>query len=243
MTNTNQKMIKVGGVEVLVIKKSIKNLHLNVLPPSGAVRVSAPLSVGDDMIRTFLSTKINWIKKKQNNFRNQERQTIREYVSGEDYYLFGKRYILEVAYNGSKQNKVTIKGKDKLLLSIKEGGDLKTKEKILNEWYREKLKLFLDQNIKKWEEKIGVNVKEWRVKKMKTRWGSCNCNAKRIWLNLELVKKPVSCIEYVIAHEMIHLIERKHNDNFISLLERHIPNWRSEKEKLNNFILSHEKWT
>ncbi len=242
MMNTNQKMIKIGGVEVLVIKKNIKNIHLNVLPPDGIVRVSTPLNVGDDVIRTFLSTKISWIKKKQNNFKKQERQTIREYVSGEDHYLFGKRYILEVIYNDKKKNCVSIKGRNKILLSIKNKSDLKTKETILNDWYREQLKLFLNENTKKWEEKIGVGVKEWKIKRMKTRWGSCNRSTKKIWLNLELVKKPVSCIEYVLVHELIHLIEKKHNDNFIFLLDKHIPNWRSEKEKINEFILSHEKW-
>ena len=233
--------MQVGGVEVLVKRKNIKNLHLNVLPPSGSVRVSAPLNIKDDVIQTFLSSRINWIRKKQNELKTQERESFREHVSGEDHYFFGRRYILEVVYSSGKAG-VEIKNKKKITLSVKPDSDIQKRKKVLDDWYRENLKEFIKNNREKWEEKVGVTANEIRIKKMRTRWGSCNHRAKRIWLNLELAKKPISCIEYVLVHEIIHLVEKKHNNDFVFLLEKYFPKWKSEKENLNKFILSCENW-
>lgn len=241
MKNFNQKLMQVGGIEVLVIKKNIKNLHLNVLPPNGNVRVSAPVATKDGVIQTFLSSKINWIRKKQTEFKEQERESPREYVSGEDHYLFGRRYILEVVYDFKKAG-VEIKNNKKIIFTVKPNCSIKNKEKILERWYRERLKEFIENNRVKREEKIGITANEIRIKKMKTRWGSCNHKAKRVWLNLELAKKPANCIDYVLVHELIHLTEQKHNNNFVVLLEKYFSNWKNEKQKLNKFILSYEKW-
>jgi predicted metal-dependent hydrolase len=239
--NTNQCTMTIRGIEVLVLRKKIKNLHLNVLPPNGAVRVSAPLNMNDDAIHTFLATRLSWIKKQQAKFKGQERQTLRKYVSGESHYFLGKRYRLEVKYVDSK-TKVEIVNKKRMVLSIRPGSDIKKREQVLQNWYRKKLREILTPMIKKWQKKIGVEVNSWGIRQMKTKWGSCNEKTKRIWLNLELVKKPESCIEYIAVHELVHLLERTHNDRFVKLMDKHFPKWRSEKEELNRLILTHEEW-
>jgi len=239
--NTNRSLMKIWDVEVLVLRKKIKNLHLNVLPPNGAVRVSAPLGMSDDAIHTFLATRLPWIKKQQVKFKGQERQTPRKYVGGESHYFLGKRYRLEVVYIEDKP-KVEIKNKKKLVLSVRLGSDTKKREQVLQNWYRNELRQVLDPLIKKWQEKSGIRVDFWGIKRMKTRWGSCNEKTKRMWLNLELIKKPESCIEYVVVHELIHILERKHSDKFVRLMGKYFPKWRDERDELNRLILAHEEW-
>jgi len=239
--STNQSLLQVGGIEAVVLYKPVKNLHLNVLPPVGKVRVTAPQNMNDDAIRTFLATRISWIKKMQAKFKGQERQTPREYVSGETYYYFGKKYRLEVAEFENTPS-VEIKGKTKILLNIRPKTSVLKREKIMQKWYRDELRKFLEKAINKWEEKIGVKVSSWGIRRMKTRWGTCNHKKKNIWLNLELAKKPESCIEYVVLHELLHLIEEKHSERFIVFLNKYMPKWKSEKEELNSLILSHEEW-
>lgn len=239
--NTNQSMLQVGGIEAVVLYKPVKNLHLNVLPPVGKVRVTAPQNMNDDAIRTFLATRISWIKKQQAKFKQQERQTPREYVSGETHYFFGKKYRLEVVHAETKES-VQIKGKNKIILTVKPKSNVLKRERLMQDWYRDELRTFLNQAVEQWEKKIGVKTKQWGIRRMKTRWGTCNHKAKRIWFNLELVKKPVSCIEYVITHELIHLIEEKHGDKFVALMNKYKPKWQDEKEELNRLILSHEEW-
>jgi len=237
----NQSLLKVGGIEAVVLYKPVKNLHLNVLPPAGKVRVTAPQNMNDEAIRTFLATRISWIKKMQAKFKGQERQTPREYVSGETHYYFGKQYRLEVTENDGVPC-ISFKGKSKIVLSIKTKTSTLKREEIMQEWYRQELRNFLEEAIAKWEARIGVKVSSWGIRRMKTRWGTCNHKKKSIWLNLELAKKPVSCIEYVVVHELLHLIEKKHSDKFIALIKKYLPKWKSEKEELNRMILSHEKW-
>jgi predicted metal-dependent hydrolase len=239
--STNQSLFKVGGIGVVVLHKNVKNLHLNVLPPVGKVRVSAPLGMGDDAIRTFLATRISWIKKQQVKFRGQERQTPREYTSGESHYYLGNRYRLEVVYTNEKLS-VAIKNKKKLVLSVRPKSNLLKRERVVQDWYREELKNTLKPLIDKWQKKIGVNTNYWGIRRMKTRWGTCDEKTKRLWFNLELIKKPESCIQYVVVHELIHLIERKHNDKFVGLIGKYLPKWRSEKDELNQLILSYTKW-
>jgi predicted metal-dependent hydrolase len=236
----NKCIMKIRGIEVLVLRKKIKNLHLNVLPPDGTVRVSAPLNMNDDAIHTFLATRLSWIKKQQAKFKGQERQSIREYVSGESHYFLGKRYRLEVQY-GDKL-KVEIKNKKKIVLKVKPGSDAAKREKVINEWYRKELRKILIPMLKKWQEKIGVEASFWGIRQMKTRWGTCNEKTKRIWFNLELIKKPESCIEYIVVHELVHLLERTHNDRFVQLLDKYLPKWRSTKDDLNRLILAYEEW-
>ena len=239
--STNQSLFKVGGIEVIVLHKNVKNLHLNVLPPIGKVRVSAPTNMSDDAIRTFLATRISWIKKKQARFKGQERQTPRKYVSGESHYYLGKRYRLEVVSVNIRPD-VAIEGKKKLVLSVKPKSKLLKREQVMQDWYRGELKNILNVLIEKWQKKIGVQANHWSIRRMKTRWGTCDKKTKRLWFNLELIKKPKSCIQYVVVHELLHLIERKHNDKFVSLMDKYLPKWRSEKDELNQLIISHEKW-
>lgn len=233
--------LQLGTIEALVIRKPIKNLHLSVLPPGGRVRITAPEHMREDAIRTFISTKLPWIKKQQRKFASQERQTEREYVSGESHYFFGKRYRLKVVYENNPP-RVNIKGKNKIVLHVREDSTREKREQVMTEWYREKLKTLLDGLILQWQKKTGIYLNSWRVKKMKTRWGTCNQKARRIWLNLELAKKPIACIEYVTVHELLHLIEKRHNERFANLMTKYLPKWRDQKEELNRFILSHEKW-
>lgn len=236
-----QSLLQVGGIKVVVLYKPVKNLHLNVLPPVGKVRVTAPQNMNDDVVCTFLATRLTWIKKMKTKFKEQERQAPREYVSGETHYLFGRKYRLEVLEIDATPN-VKIKGKTKLLLTIRPKTNTLKREAIIQNWYRNELRKFLEKAIDKWEKEINVKVSNWNIRRMKTRWGSCNYKKKNIWLNLELVKKPESCIEYVVLHELLHLIEKKHNEKFIALLDKYMPKWKSEKEELNRLILAHEEW-
>jgi len=239
--NTNS-YLQLGNIEALVVRKPIKNLHLSVLPPAGRVRITAPEHMKDDAIRTFIATRLQWIKKQQGKFAAQERQTEREYVSGESHYFLGKRYRLEVVYEDDTP-RVSVKGNSKIILRVRQKSTREKREKVMTDWYRKELRTLVDKVISKWQKKTGIDARAWRIKKMKTRWGTCNQKAGRIWLNLELAKKPIACIEYVIVHELLHLVEKKHNERFVNLLTEYLPKWRSQKEELNRFILSHEKWS
>ena len=234
-------MLQVGSIEALVVRKPIKNLHLAILPPVGKVRVSAPLAMKDDAIRTLLATRIGWIKKQQEKFRTQERQAPREYVSGENHYYWGKRYRLEVAYD-EKSPSVNLRGKEKIVLSVRPNSDRNKREQIMTDWYRRELRSVANGLIEQWQRTIGIPLKEWGIKRMKTRWGTCNQRAGRIWLNLELAKKPGHCLEFIIVHEMTHLLERSHNERFKTYLDQFMPRWRQHKEELNCSVLSYEKW-
>lgn len=240
--NTNSWTLKVENIEALVVRKPIKNLHLSVLPPLGKVRVTAPLAMKDEAIRTFLATKLVWIRKQQKRFEGQERQTRREYVSGESHYLWGKRYRLEVVYE-NKPSSVSIRGKDKLILSVRPNSYRAKREQVMMNWYRKKLRRAARALLERWQKKIGIQVDSWGIRRMKTRWGTCNQKAGRIWLNLELAKKPEHCLDFIIVHEMTHLLEKKHNDRFRAHMDKFLPRWRQYKEELNRTVLSHERWS
>lgn len=238
--NTNS-YLQLGTVEALVVRKPIKNLHLSVLPPNGWVRVTAPESMKDDAIRTLLALRLPWIKQQQVKFAGQERQTVREYVTGESHYYFGKPYRLEVVYK-DEVPAVLLKGKNKIILQVRPKSSVAKRQEVMAEWYRAALHKVVDDLMTRWQNKIGVEVKNWSIKRMKTRWGTCNHKRATILINLELAKKPAACIEYVVVHELIHLIEKKHNDNFLTLMTKYLPKWRSLKEELNSFILAYEEW-
>ena len=238
--NTNS-YLQLGTVEALVVRKPVKNLHLSVLPPNGRVRVTAPEHMKDDAIRTLLALRLPWIKKQQAKFAGQQRQTERDYVTGESHYFFGKQYRLELVYK-DEVPAVSLKGKTKIVLQVRPKSLAAKRQEVLVDWYRKELHRAVDDLIAKWQKKIGVEVKYWAIKRMKTRWGTCNHKQARILINLELAKKPNAYIEYVVVHEFIHLIEKKHNDNFTVLMTKYLPKWKSLKEELNRFILSHEEW-
>ena len=233
--------LQLGSVEALVVRKPIKNLHLSVLPPNGWVRITAPQEMKDDAVRTLIALRLPWIKKQQSKFTGQERQTKRDYVTGESHYFFGKRYRLEVVYVDVVPA-VKLKGKSKVILQVRPKSPANKRREVMMDWYRKELHIVINDLIDKWQKKMGVQVKFWSIKQMKTRWGTCNSKRARVLINLELAKKPTACVEYVVVHELLHLIEKKHNDKFVSLMTKYIPKWRGIKEDLNRFMLSYEKW-
>lgn len=239
--------LTVAGIEVEILVKAIKNLHVGVYPPDGRVRVSAPQRLDPEAIRLSLVSRIGWIRRRRAEFAAQERQTPREYISGESHYYLGRRYRLEVIDGaGSDQPRrrgtVSIHG-DTLRLTIGTDTDRSIRERIITDWYRAHLNSIVEDLRERWEPKIEVTAAAIRVKKMKTKWGSCNIEARRVWLNLELVKKPQRCIEYILVHELVHLLERHHNERFRRIMDRYLPDWRLRRDELNASPLAHEEWS
>ena len=239
--NTSLPKIQVLNLDVEIIKKDIKNIHLGVYPPDGRIRMAVPLGTNDESIRLFIISKIPWIKKQQGHFSTFERQTSRKYVSGETHYIFGEKYRLHVIYSNEPQR--AIMGKRKYIdLYVKPKSTIKQRENILKKYYKSEMDKIIPKLIDKWEKKVGVKVKEVKIKKMKTKWGTCNDQDKRIWLNLELAKKPFHCIDYVFVHELIHLKEKKHSERFLELLGAAYPKWKQHKKELNEGMLSESEW-
>lgn len=232
--NIIENMI-VGDVDIMVVKKNIKNMHLSVLPPDGKVRITTPMTTNDETIRLFALTKLTWIKAQIAKFEHQPRQTEREFVTGESHYFWGKRYRLQLVYT-TKSNSIQFTG-NTVTLTVHENSTIKQRENYVNEWYRFELKKRIPLLIEHWEKALDVKVADFGVKNMKTRWGTCNANAARIWINLQLAKKPPKCLEYIVLHEMLHLIEKNHCKNFVALMDMHMPDWRTTKEMLNSFVL------
>ncbi len=230
-----QKILTIQNMAVQVLKKDIKNIHLNVLPPDGRVRVSVPRHVQDETIRLFIIKKLPWIKKHIANFQAQARQSERQYISGESHYFKGQRYIMRVEH-ASRPN-IEIRNKKYIYLFVPAHYDTRQKRNYYENWLRKNLREDLIRLIPKWEKKINVQVNEIKIKKMKTRWGTCNPEEKRIWINLELVKKPEKHLEYIIVHELVHLLEKKHNERFKKLMDDFMPGWQNIREELNKFIL------
>ena len=233
--------IALGDLRIDVTYKDIKNVHLSVYPPDGRVRVSAPLRVDLDTIRVFAISRLNWIRKQQAKLTEQAREPARDFVGRESHYHFGQRYLLKIT---------EVEGPAKVVLrhstiemQVRPGTPRKTRETILDKWYRRRLKEIVPGIIVRWEKAIGVDVKDFGIKKMKTKWGSCSPKAGRIWLNLELAKKPMSCIEYVAVHEMVHLLERNHGEGFKAQMDELLPMWRYYREELNKGPLRHEDWS
>ena len=233
--------IDVGGIPVEVVRKDIKNLHVGVYPSSGRVRVAAPLRLDDDAVRLAIISRLGWIRRKQAEFERQERQSEREFVTGESHYFEGRRYRIDVTERDAPPT-VRLLNNTTMALSVRPGADRDKREAVLHQWYRRQLRDRLPALLAKWEPRVGARVAEVRIKRMKTRWGTCNSGARRIWLNLELAKKPVSCLEYIVVHEMVHLIERSHNDRFRDLMGRLMPQWRVRRDELNRAPLAHADW-
>jgi predicted metal-dependent hydrolase len=240
--NIERSRITVSGLPVEIVRKAIKNLHLGVYPPNGRVRVAAPVRVHDEAVRLAVISRLGWIKRQRRRFHSQERQSAREYVSRESHYFLGRRYLLNVIEQDGP-SRVSRKGHTILELQVSKRAGRLRREQILLGWYRKNLKALILPLIEKWEAKIGTKVESWGVRRMKTKWGSCNSAEQRIWLNLELAKKPVRCLEYILVHEMVHLAERYHNDRFTMLMDQFMPNWRAHRDELNHAPLAHEMWS
>ncbi len=238
---TSKEQLTVANIEIDVIKKNIKNMHLAVYPPTGRIRLSAPVETDHEVIRLFAISKLGWIKKHVKNFKEQPRESEREFIDGESHYFKGKRYLLKVKEtNGRAQ--VSLKGSKTLVLKIKPDASRADRAKVVKEWYRDQLKAAIPKLLTKWEKHMGVKAEAWGVKQMRTKWGACNIEDKRIWLNLELAKKPTICLEYIIVHELTHLLERNHNERFIKYMDVFMPKWRLHREELNSLPVAHNDW-
>lgn len=229
-------LIILNNIEIQVTKKKIKNLHLSVMPPNGSVKISAPIEVSDDAIIAFASSRLGWIKAQIATFENHERESKREYVSGESFYLFGRRYLLNVIH--TNKNKIEIQ-KDRIILGLKKNTTNDQKINFVTNWYRNELRKELKKLLEVWQTRTRLIPESWQIKDMKTKWGSCTKNKGKLWFNLQLAKKPIDCIEYVVLHELIHLKAEKHNNEFKNLMQQYMPNWQERKSTLNNFILDY----
>ena len=233
--------IDVNGLAVDVVRKDIKNLHLAVYPPNGRIRVAVPLLLNDEAVRLAVIERLAWIKRQQLKFQEQDRQSRREYVSGESHYFQGRRYRLNmVEYDGP--GKVVIRNKRVIDMYIRPGSTLPQRQRLMRAWYRAYLRSILPPMIAQWEQVMGVEVGDWGIKEMKTRWGTCTIEARRIWINLELAKKPPRNVEYILVHEMVHLLERHHNETFMAYMNKFLPSWRQYRDELNRAPLAHEEW-
>lgn len=232
--------IELGDIKVEVVKKDIKNIHLSVYPPAGRVRISAPSRMSLDTIRVFVISKLGWIKQQQQKFQSQARETPREYLDRESHYVWGKRYLLRVIESDTAP--VVELKHSRMFLHVRPGTDAVKKQIIMETWYREQLKQALPPLIAKWEPLMGVQVARFFVQRMKTRWGSCNPGARRIRLNTDLAKKPRECLEYVVVHEMVHLLEPTHNARFVALMDQFMPKWQFYRDVLNRLPVRHEDW-
>jgi predicted metal-dependent hydrolase len=229
-----------GTFEYELRRKDIKNLHISVYPPTGGIRVSAPKAFDKSKIESSLLRKMPWIRKQKKSFIDQPRQTLRKAISGEDYYLHGRRLQLFVI-EGSKRGKVEIKG-NKLTLIIDSSASAETRLRCIDRWYRKLLDQELDILVPKLMADTKIFAKSWKSRKMKTRWGSCHKLSKEIVINSELIKKSPSCLKYIIIHELVHIIEPTHNANFVELMDKHLPSWRSIKGTLNSQPLAYANW-
>lgn len=230
------KKIAVADILAEVEWKEIKNVHLTIYPPDARVHVSAPMNMTEESIRLFLITKLPWIKQRVSQVLEQNRQSPRTYVSGENHYFKGRRYRLKVV-NHTAAAKVELQGNEFIVMYVREKATEARRAEVLKEWYRAEFKAILTGMIEKWEKILDVKSNRWEVKQMKTMWGSCNHRTRNIIFNLELVKKPVHCIEYIVVHELLHIKVRLHNEEFTALLNRYFPNWRQLKDELNEFIV------
>jgi len=238
---TERRQLEVSGIPVEVVRKDIKNLHLAVYPPHGRVRVAVPLRTGDETVRLAVISRLGWIRRQQKVLEQQPRQSEREMVTGESHFVWGRRYRLDVIEQDAPAS-VVIRNSKTLQLRVRPGTGREKREQVLQRWYRRLLRDRIADLRAKWEPRIGVRVASYGIKRMKTKWGACNIEERRIWLNLELAKKPPACLEYILVHELVHLLERHHNDRFRAYMDDFLPSWRLHREELNRAPLAHEDW-
>ena len=235
-----QESIDLGGIAAEVIRKPIKHVHLSVYPPAGRIRISAPEHMALDTIRVFAISKLPWIKSQQRKVRAQKREAPRDYIDRESHYLWGKRYLLTVIERDAAPT-IDLQHK-RIVLGVRQGTSRERREELLDAWYREQLKMELPPLLQKWEVSMNVKTSKVFVQRMKTKWGSCNPNSRAIRLNTDLAKKPPECLEYIIVHELAHLIEPSHNARFVSIMNLFMPKWEYFREELNNLPVRHEDW-
>ena len=223
-------LLDIAGVEVRVVRKDVRNLHLSVLPPDGAVRVTAPEWMDEEAIRLFVLGKLGWIKRQRGKMRNQEREAAREYVDRESHQVWGQRYLLQIIEQKAPPS--IERRHRKLVMRVRPETDRTQREAILYNWYRTQLRQELPKLVGHWGEVVGAMPRRIHIQRMKTKWGSCNPSNLSIRLNSELAKKPPECLEYIILHELVHLREPTHGPRFIALMDRLMPQWRDRREQL-----------
>ncbi len=235
-----RQVMLVSGVYIEVLRKSMKNIVIRIKSPDGQVQVSAPFRMEDRMIENFILSKIDWIRKHQERMKLIPRVIPKNFESDEVHYFLGKKFQLQIIHSG-RRSKVVLNN-DIMELHVPAASVKEKRKQVLDNFYRKKLKEMIPGMISHWEAIMNVKVNGFGVKSMKTRWGTCNIRTQRIWLNLELAKKPVECLEHIVVHEMVHLLERNHTKRFYALMDRFLPDWRKRKELLDKFPIGHEEW-
>ena len=235
-----QDILDLGELRAEVIRKAIKHVHLSVLPPAGKVRVAAPQSMPLETIRLFVISKLPWIRTQQRKLQAQERETPREFLNKESHYLWGKRYLLELSFADAAPS-VSLTPR-KLKLQVRPGANAAQCGEVLDAWYRQQIRDVLPALLAKWEPLLGVKTSRVFVQRMKTKWGSCTPEAGYIRLNTDLAKKPPECLEYIVIHELVHLLEPTHNDRFSALMDLYLPHWHYLRKQLNSLPVRHEEW-
>lgn len=239
--STTSGYLSVRGIDIDVIYKDIKNLHIGVYPPLGRVRVAAPHRLDDDQVRHAIIQRLSWIKKQREQLQSTERQTEREMITGESHYVWGLRYRLKVIERPGRSH-VEIEG-SRLLLYTPADSTPELRRDLLDHWYRSQLRTAVPDLIAKWEPIVGVSVPRWSIRRMKTKWGSCNRETRHIWFNVQLAKKHPDCLEYIVVHEMTHYLERNHGERFTKLMDGFMPDWRRRRDQLNDAPLANEDWS
>ena len=234
------KTLDLGEISVDVIQKDIKNVHLSVHPPTGRIRIAAPEHMAMSKIKVFAISKMSWIRKQQEKLLAQPRETKREYLERESHHLWDRRYLLNVTESDA-QPRVTLKH-TQIELQVRKGTSETKRRDIIEEWYREQLKAAVPELLEKWQPLMGVEVEHIYVQRMKTKWGGCNPSTQAIRLNTELAKKPKECLEYILVHEMVHLLEPTHNQRFRDLMDQFMPQWQHHRNLLNQLPIRHEEW-
>jgi hypothetical protein len=234
------EILKLSDIAIELTHKEVKHAHLSVHPPEGRVTLIVPMGTRIEVARAYASSKLAWIRAQQVKFAAQERETPRQFVTRESHYLWGKRYLLTVEEHDSKPE-VRLDHR-RIRLRVRPGGTEATRAKVMHEWHKSLLHEAVPQLIAKWEPRLGVHVDRYFLQRMKTKWGGCNLRRRHIRLNTELVKKPKDLLEYVVVHEMLHLIEPTHSEHFVALLDEHCPTWREARQELNELPLGAEQW-
>ncbi|MDS2171345.1 SprT family zinc-dependent metalloprotease [Nesterenkonia sp. CL21] len=238
--STASAYLTVRGIDVDVIYKDIKNLHIGVYPPMGRVRVAAPQRLDDDQVRLAVIQRLPWIKRQRKELQDTPRQSEREMVTGESHYVWGVRRRLKVVERPGRAH-LEVDG-ERLVLYTPADSTADRRRENLDQWYREQLREVLPDIIARWEAKLEVSVPKWTIRRMKTKWGSCNRETRHIWFNVELAKKHPDCLEYIVVHEMAHYFERNHGERFTKLMDGLLPDWRSRRDQLNGSPLAEEVW-
>jgi len=238
--STTSAYMTIRGIDIDVVYKDIKNIHIGVYPPMGRVRVAAPQRLDDENVRLAVIQRLPWIKRQRQQLQDAERQSVREMVTGESHYVWGVRHRLKVIERPGRAH-LEVDG-DRLLLYVPPHTSAEDRLGLLQRWQREQLRQRIPDLISKWEPIVERTVPRWSIRRMKTKWGSCNRESGHIWFNLELAKKHPDCLEYIVVHEMAHLVERHHNDRYTTLMDKLLPRWRAHREELNRSPLAHEEW-